>query len=172
MQMVTWNTPEWRLRNGVGDKSEVPGSGSYVAMLVRCYDEESEAYPRYGGRGIKVCNRWIASFANFIADMGTRPGVGYSLDRIDNDGDYTPENCRWATAKEQQRNRRDNHLLTAFGETKPLAAWVEDARCAVSRDVLKDRIKRGWGEEKAMTTPAAKYVRRVPVNEGAETRTT
>lgn len=114
----------------------------------------------YGGRGIKVCERWMESFANFIADMGARPSEEHSLDRIDNNGNYEPGNCRWATATEQSRNKRNNRLLTVFGETKPLSAWVEDSRCAVSRESLKDRVRRGWDVEKALTTPSAKYVRR------------
>lgn len=83
-------------------------------MKNRCYCETSPDYKEYGGRGIKVCDRWLESFENFLADMGERP-EGKTLDRRENDGDYTPENCRWATAKEQANNRRPPRTVTKKG---------------------------------------------------------
>ena len=80
---------------------------TYVGMKTRCYDKNSGNYRWWGSRGIKVCERWLESFWNFVKDMGDRP-EGHSLDRIDNDGDYTPENCKWSSAGEQCKNRRKN----------------------------------------------------------------
>jgi hypothetical protein len=93
-------------------------------MLARCYSKKHKSFARYGGRGIKVCDRWLHSFENFFEDMGPRPGPEYSIDRIDNDGGYSPDNCRWAT-RSQQINSRDNSLL-ARGEKNGQAKLTAD----------------------------------------------
>lgn len=88
-------------------KSKMPEYSAWLAMRQRCYNPKSQRFKYYGGRGIKICSRWLTSFDNFIEDMGRRP-KGKSLDRIDVDGDYEPDNCRWATQTEQIVNRRDS----------------------------------------------------------------
>lgn len=98
-------------------KSDMPEYWVWVAMRYRCNNNNSPVYKHYGGRGIKICERWN-SFDNFISDMGRRPAGRYSIDRIDVDGDYEPSNCRWATQKQQTINRRDYNRLGFRGLRK------------------------------------------------------
>ena len=119
-------------------------------MLARCNNPNDPAFDRYGGRGIRVCEAWL-SFENFLADMGVRP-AGMTLDREDNDGDYTLSNCRWATPRVQGANKRTNHLITVRGETKPLSVWARDL--GVDAKAIRHRIDAmGWTSEQAVTTP-------------------
>jgi hypothetical protein len=120
-------------------------------ILDRCYRPKTGGYERYGGRGIKVCDRWRHSFENFLADMGTKPSKDHSIDRIDVNGDYEPGNCRWATRAEQDLNRRNTLFVTAMGETLPLKVWSE--RTGIPYDAMWSRIKSGWDEERAVTAP-------------------
>jgi hypothetical protein len=120
-------------------------------MIRRCHNTNHHAYPRYGGRGIHVCDRWRNSFEAFLEDVPPRPGPEYSLDRIDNDRGYEPGNVRWATATQQARNTRVNHTLTARGETHLLEEWVEIT--GMPKSTLYNRIHRGWSDEEAITTP-------------------
>lgn len=100
----------------------------WMEIKTRCKNQRSKAYRYYGGRGIKVCDRWLGEhgFENFLADMGERPGKEYSIDRIDVNGDYCPENCRWATRIEQCNNRRSNILITYKNRTQTLRQWCEE----------------------------------------------
>jgi len=99
--------------------------GTWRNMIARCTDETRRDYKNYGGRGIRVCKRW-QDYEAFCADMAPRP-EGHSLDRIDNDGDYSPENCRWSLPGAQARNRRANHFVTIDGETKCFVDWCTEA---------------------------------------------
>jgi hypothetical protein len=110
----------------------------------------------YGGRGIKVCERW-ADYANFLKDMGIKP-LNSSIDRIDNDGDYSPENCRWATAKEQARNRRTCVSIEHNGTSRTLIEWAEFLN--LSYDAFKNRLRRGWSIDRIIETPMNSYTRR------------
>lgn len=112
---------------------------AWVSMKTRCHNPRSLNYRGYGSRGIKVCVRWLHSFANFLADMGPRPSKLHSLDRIDNDGNYNPGNCRWATHVEQQQNTRNNRRLTYNGETLCLSEWAR--RLGIGRTSLRCRLR-------------------------------
>lgn len=131
-------------------KSRTPEHRTWSRMLERVDNPRSPSFATYGGRGIRVCERW-RDFLNFYADMGSRPSADYSLDRKDVNGDYTPENCRWATRKEQQRNRRVNRLITLDGLTLTLAEWAE--RTGILAITLAARLRTGWSVEKALTAP-------------------
>lgn len=122
----------------------------WIAMKKRCENQHNLDYPYYGGRGIKICERW-KEFTSFLDDMGPRP-EGMTLDRIDPEGDYTPENCRWATRKEQSINKRNNVILTFNGIKKTLPEWAEDI--GINIKTLRSRIfESKWPIEKALTTP-------------------
>lgn len=131
---------------------------TWRSMLHRCYNKNNKNYHNYGGRGIKVCDRWrcvMEGFANFALDMGDRPSPKHSLDRYpNNDGDYEPGNCRWATAKEQGSNKRGNHRITAFGETKTVEEFAR--QYGTNSGTVVTRLKMGWTPEDALTKPAAK----------------
>jgi hypothetical protein len=129
---------------------------TWHGMKSRCQNPNGSGYVRYGGRGIAVCERWCGEhgFENFLADMGPRPSPRHSLDRINNNGPYSPENCRWATQREQVRNTSANRILTAFDQSKCLTAWAEEAR--MSPDVLRGRLKMGWSLEQAISLAVAR----------------
>lgn len=110
-------------RHGHAVNGISPTYHTWAGMKARCNYSKHKAYNDYGGRGISVCERWN-NFKNFFADMGIKP-KGKSLDRIDTNGNYCKENCRWATAKEQARNKRNNRLFTIKGKTKTIAEWAE-----------------------------------------------
>jgi hypothetical protein len=117
-------------------------------MKRRCYDKSQESYSRYGERGIKVCERWLNSFKAFCEDMGKRPSNEHTIERIDNSADYAPDNCKWATRKEQAYNRRSNHWITHQGATKTISQWAD--YLGIKRTTLMMRINHyKWPIEKA-----------------------
>lgn len=124
---------------------------TWRAIKARCTNPNTKSYSNYGGRGIKMCGRWLNSFSNFLEDMGERPSKYHSIDRIENDGNYEPSNCRWATKKEQSRNTRVNTYLTFKGETKCLTDWAEEY--GITPGALSQRLNKGASVEKALLTP-------------------
>lgn len=119
-------------------------------MIARCTNTLNPHYHNYGGRGISVCETWRTSFVAFLTDMGHRPTPGHSLDRIDNDGNYNKDNCRWATYRQQQNNKRTNHILTCDGVSLSMTEWAEKA--GMPRSTLARRISSGWPVDIALKT--------------------
>ncbi len=173
------NPPEpERMKNGAADFST--GGRSYImsqktprvkslpeywvwhGMIQRCTNPRYPGYHYWGGRGITVCERWRKSFADFRSDMGPRPGPALSLDRIDNDGNYKPGNCRWATWSEQMRNRRppeSKTMVTLNGTRRSLRWWCH--QYGMKNHTVWYRIKRGWSVRRALETPPQqKHLRR------------
>lgn len=112
----------------------------YSAMYARCYNKKHKSYARYGGAGIKICERWLNSFEAFASDMGDRPSSKHSIDRIDFLGDYSPANCRWATAADQAINRKNNVRFEFNGEVKTISEWAKIV--GISRTTMGARLKK------------------------------
>lgn len=124
-------------------------------MKTRCYNKKYPQYKDYGGRGIKVCDKWLGvdGFKNFLGDMGTRP-KGTTLDRVDNDGPYSPSNCRWATREEQSNNTRKTIKWSYKGESLTITDWAK--RVGIPKEVLYNRVSLyGYSVEKALISPYA-----------------
>ena len=129
-----------------------PEYGVWTSMVQRCHNPNCKRYQDYGGRGICVCQEWRDSFAAFLSHVGPRPSPSHQIDRIDNARGYEPGNTRWATIKENNRNRRNNRLVTYGGETLCLAEWSE--RTGIHAGTIRSRLNRGWNAEAAATTPS------------------
>lgn len=127
-----------------------PTKASWHAMWARCSSPTHVHFKNYGGRGITVCERW-RQFESFLEDMGPR-SAGTSLDRIDNDGNYGPGNCRWATPREQALNRRDNWRIQHSGRVLAVTQWADESGLGVS--TIRERLRRGWTPGKAVAAPA------------------
>ena len=118
-------------------------------MKTRCYNSNDQAYHRYGGAGVRMCQQWLDSFEEFLNDMGERPGPLHSIDRIDSAGNYEPGNCRWALQEVQNRNRKSNVYLSYKGESLVMADWA--ARIGISPGTLRARLHAGWPIERALS---------------------
>lgn len=135
--------------------SKTPEYGIWMGIKKRCCNKNYREYYLYGGRGIKVCDRWLNSFSNFLEDMGQRPKGDYSIDRIDNNGDYEPGNCKWSTRVEQANNTRQNLIISYRGQSRTLAQWCR--KLDLSYRLMEDRIiKLKWSPAEAFSTPLLK----------------
>ena len=125
-----------------------PTYHSWVGMKQRCLNPKNPKFIIYGKRGISICDRWLNSFENFLEDMGIAPS-GYSIERINNNGNYEPKNCKWATNKEQSNNRRSNKFITHNGETLGICEWSKRLGAGIS--LITYRLKKGWDPIAAIT---------------------
>lgn len=128
----------------------------WLGMKKRCYNENCKSYKNYGGRGIRVCDEWLNDFEAFKSwAINNGYKTELSIDRIDVNGDYSPDNCRWSDDFIQANNRRSNHLLEFNGEIKTIAAWAEEY--GLNYHTLFARLDRGWDVEESLTIPMGKY---------------
>lgn len=131
-------------------QTKTPEFNTWVNIRQRCYNKNHPQYKDYGGRGILVCDRWLESFENFYNDMGEKPFKKATLERKNTNGNYTPDNCKWATFKEQQNNRRNNRIVEYDGKKQTLQQWADEYN--IDSDIVRSRIDRdGWDLYKALT---------------------
>ena len=136
-------------RSTIHGKSNTKEWLAWRNMLVRCYDPTHNQYANYGGRGVTVCERWRDTFGAFFQDMGLAPSRGHSVDRINVDAPYAPDNCRWATQREQQNNRRNNVVIEHNGKRQTLAAWSRET--GLNAQTIRWRMKHDWPIEQALS---------------------
>lgn len=122
---------------------------TWTSMKIRCNRIGSQSYESYGGRGIKVCDYWMESFGNFYESMGPRPS-GMTIERVDVNGGYSPDNCVWASWKEQANNRRNTVLLTIDGVSKTISSWADES--PVNYSTISGRLRKGWSHTDAVFT--------------------
>ena len=138
------------MSNNTHGMSKTPEYQAWIEMKQRCFNSNHKSYSDYGGRGIKICDRWLNSSENFLADMGSRPTAKHSLDRINNDADYSSKNCRWATSTEQNNNKRTNRLITIGNKTYTIAQWTKEM--GFNERVIWNRLNLGWSDFDAVMT--------------------
>lgn len=125
---------------------------TWLSMKARCNTPTATGYKNYGGRGIKVCDRWNRSFDNFLVDMGRRPDGGYSIERLNHNDNYTPENCKWILMTEQGKNKSNNRLITYGGKTQIISLWAREL--GMSHQTLTNRLNLyRWPVSRAFETP-------------------
>jgi hypothetical protein len=146
------------LRKRIKGYSKTPEYIVWCGMIQRCTDPQSTNYNDYGGRGIIITPQWRSSFEQFLHDMGSRPSKSHTIERKDNDGPYSPENCYWATRGEQNRNTRRTHFITFQGKTLFMTDWA--IMTGIPRSCIKLRLKRKWTIERALTVPPQGDTRR------------
>ena len=136
--------------------SRTPEYRAWRQAIDRCLHPSHARFGDYGGRGITVCNRWMASFPDFIADMGMKPTPAHSLERRDNNQGYEPSNCYWATPREQCNNRRNTKKIDYLGESKTIAEWMRALGLPGRHSLYLYRVNAGWSAHRAFTTPSHK----------------
>lgn len=134
--------------------SSSPEYASWLSMIQRCTNPLNDVYQYYGGRGVTVCDRWLNSFECFYDDMGPRPTQGHSIDRENNDGNYEPGNCRWATPEQQANNKRTN-VFYDYGNRKLTLSQISK-EVGLNKSLLRGRLDRGWSVDRAVSTPTKK----------------
>lgn len=123
----------------------------WAGIKRRCLNPRDQSYVHYGAVGVTICPQWADSFETFLADVGTRPSPQHTIDRIDNSNGYEPDNCRWATRAEQNRNKRNNRFLTFRGKTQTIAEWSRET--GLHHSLIQCRLSLGWSVEAALTRP-------------------
>jgi hypothetical protein len=154
-----WCAGTLRAKNTRHGKSKTSEYGIWKKIIARCTDPGETHFKDYGGRGIAICDRWLQSFEAFHEDMGPRPSGDHSIERIDNNGPYDPGNCKWATRREQGRNKRSNRRLEHDGKSLIVADWVRIT--GIPKTIILSRLARGWDVSRVLTEPVASMGPRV-----------
>lgn len=136
---------------------DAPNSGkskeytTWMGIKSRCYNKNVRSYKSYGGRGIHVCDRWLNSYENFLLDMGRAPSPKHSIERKNNNGNYDPDNCKWATDEEQRSNTSTLRKITFNGQTKSISQWADVLN--IKYKTLDNRLRVGWSIERSLSQP-------------------